>query len=350
MFALDRGARRARQSRRHIDQRGFQMALPVFDDVVAAAKRIEGFAVKTPLLEAPALNAKLGGRLLLKAEPLQRTGSFKFRGAYNTLTQIPAEKRKNGVVAFSSGNHAQGVAAAAQLLGMPAWIIMPIDAPAIKIARTKEYGATVVPYDRYTQDREKLGEELQAKHGATLVKPYDDPNVIAGQGTTGLEIAAQCQALGIVPDAVVVCCGGGGLVAGTALALSGTLPGVPVYSAEPAGFDDTKRSLETGTRQKNDPAARSFCDALLAPTPGELTFALNGKLLKGGFAVTDAEVQHAMATLFAEFKLVAEPGGAVAATAVLSGKLPIKGKTIVAVVSGGNVDPATFADALKAAA
>lgn len=326
------------------------MALPVFDDVVAAAKRIDGFAVKTPLLEAPLLNAKLGGRLLLKAEPLQRTGSFKFRGAYNAISQIPADKRKNGVVAFSSGNHAQGVAAAAQMLGMPAWIIMPADAPAIKIARTKAFGATVVPYDRYTQDREKMGEELQAKYGATLVKPYDDPNIIAGQGTIGLEIAQQCQAMGVTPDAVVVCCGGGGLVSGTALALSGALPGVPVYSAEPVGFDDTKRSLEAGTRIKNDPNARSICDALLAPTPGEMTFALNSKLLKGGFAVTDEEVKRAMATLFQEFKLVAEPGGAVAATAVLAGKLPIKGKTIVAVVSGGNVDPATFTDALSLAA
>jgi len=326
------------------------MALPVFDDVVAAAKRIEGFAVKTPLLEAPLLNAKLGGRLLLKAEPLQRTGSFKFRGAYNAISQIPTDKRKNGVVAFSSGNHAQGVAAAAQMLGMPAWIIMPADAPAIKIARTKAFGATVVPYDRYTQDREKMGEELQAKYGATLVKPYDDPNIIAGQGTVGLEIAQQCEALGVKPDAVVVCCGGGGLVSGTALALSGALPGVPVYAAEPVGFDDTKRSLETGARQKNAPDARSICDALLAPMPGEMTFALNSKLLKGGFAVTDDEVKRAMATLFQEFKLVAEPGGAVAATAVLTGKLPIKGKTIVAVVSGGNVDPATFAEALTLAA
>jgi threonine dehydratase len=326
------------------------MALPVFDDVVAAAKRLEGFAVRTPLLEAPLLNAKLGGRLLLKAEPLQRTGSFKFRGAYNAISQIPADKRKNGVVAFSSGNHAQGVAAAAQMLGMPAWIIMPEDAPAIKIARTKAFGATVVPYDRYTQDREKMGLELQAEYGATLVKPYDDPNIIAGQGTVGLEIAQQCQALGVTPDAVVVCCGGGGLVSGTALALSGALPGVPVYAAEPAGFDDTKRSLEAGTRVKNDPNARSICDALLAPTPGEMTFELNRKLLKGGFAVTDEEAKRAMATLFQEFKLVAEPGGAVAATAVLAGKLPIQGKTVVAVVSGGNVDPATFADALSLAA
>ncbi|MCZ8123959.1 MAG: threonine/serine dehydratase [Magnetospirillum sp.] len=325
------------------------MRLPTYDDVLAAAKRIEGHAVRTPLLNAGLLDAKLGGRLFLKAEPLQRTGSFKFRGAYNKISQIPADRRKNGVVAFSSGNHAQGVAAAARLLGMPAWIIMPIDAPAIKIARTKAFGATVVPYDRYTQDREAMGEELQAKHGATLVKPYDDADVMAGQGTVGLEIAAQCREAGVTPDAVLVCCGGGGLVSGTALALSGALPGVPVYAVEPAGFDDTKRSLETGTRQKNDPDARSICDALLAPMPGELTFAVNAKLLKGALAVTDDEVRRGMATVFEEFKLVAEPGGAVAATAVLAGKFPIAGKTVVAVVSGGNVDPQTYIDALKTA-
>jgi threonine dehydratase len=325
------------------------MRLPTHDDVLEAAKRIAGHAVKTPLLNAGLLDAKLGGRLFLKAEPLQRTGSFKFRGAYNKLSQIPADKRKNGVVAFSSGNHAQGVAAAAQLLGMPAWIIMPIDAPAIKIARTKAFGATVVPYDRYTQDREKMGAELQARYGATLAKPYDDPDVMAGQGTVGLEIAEQCRAAGVTPDAVLVCCGGGGLVSGTALALSGSMPGVPVYSVEPAGFDDTARSLASGARQTNDPNARSICDALLAPTPGELTFAVNSKLLKGGLVVTDDEVRRGMATLFEEFKLVAEPGGAVAATAVLAGKHPIVGKTVVAVVSGGNVDAETFIAALKTA-
>jgi threonine dehydratase len=325
------------------------MRLPTYDDVLAAAKRIDGHAVRTPLLNASLLDAKLGGRLFVKAEPLQRTGSFKFRGAYNKIAQIPADKRKNGVVAFSSGNHAQGVAAAAQLLGMPAWIIMPKDAPAIKIARTKAFGATVVPYDRYTQDREKMGAELQAQHGATLVKPYDDPDVVAGQGTVGLEIAEQCRALGVTPDAVLVCCGGGGLVSGTALALSGAMPAVPVFSVEPFGFDDTKRSLESGARQKNDPEARSICDALLAATPGELTFALNAKLLKGGLVVTDDEVRRGMATLFEELKIVAEPGGAVAATAVLAGKYPIKGKTVVAVISGGNVDPETFIGALKTA-
>ena len=318
-------------------------ALPTYADVQAAAKRIAGHAVHTPLLNSPSLDAKLGGQLFVKAEPLQRTSSFKFRGAYNKISQIPASDRAKGVVAYSSGNHAQGVAAAATMLGLPSWIIMPADAPAIKIARTKEFGATVVPYDRYTDDREALGLELQKKYGATLVRPYDDPDILCGQGTVGLEIAAQCQALGVAPDAVLVCCGGGGLVSGTALALSGALPGLPVYSAEPADFDETRRSLVSGKRESNAPDARSICDALLAPTPGELTFALNAKLLAGGLAVTDDEVRSAMRIAFVEFKLVVEPGGAVAIASVLSGKLPIAGKTLVAVASGGNVDPAMFA-------
>jgi threonine dehydratase len=318
-------------------------ALPTYAEVQAAAKRIAGHAVVTPLLNSPSLDKKLGGRLLIKAEPLQRTGSFKFRGAYNKISQIPAVDRAKGVVAYSSGNHAQGVASAATMLGLPSWIIMPADAPAIKIARTKEFGATVVSYDRYKDDREALGIELQKKYGATLVRPYDDRDILCGQGTVGLEIAAQCDAIGIVPDAVIVCCGGGGLVSGTALALSGALPGVPVYSAEPADFDETKRSLVSGKRESNSPDARSICDALLAPMPGELTFALNRTLLKGGLAVTDDEVRSAMRTVFVEFKLVVEPGGAVAIASVLSGKMPISGKTIVAVASGGNVDPAMFA-------
>ncbi|MBL8806384.1 MAG: threonine/serine dehydratase [Rhodospirillales bacterium] len=320
--------------------------LPTVEDVRAAARRIEKHAIRTPLLNSPTLDAKLGGRLFVKAEPLQRTGSFKFRGAYNKISQIPEDRKKHGVVAFSSGNHAQGVAAAATMLGIPSWIVMPKDAPAIKIARTKEFGATVVPYDRYTEDREEIGARLQAERGATLVPPFDDPDVIAGQGTIGLEIAEQCAGVGVKPDSVVVCCGGGGLVSGTALALAGVMPGVPVYAAEPADFDDTKRSLEGGRRVGNDPAARSICDALLSPMPGEITFALNSRLLKGGLTVTDDEARAAMRTAFVELKLVVEPGGAVALASVLSGKLPIAGKTVVVVASGGNVDPALFAQTL----
>jgi threonine dehydratase len=321
-------------------------ALPTIDDIRAAAERIRGKAVLTPLLESPALNARIGGRLLVKAETLQRTGSFKFRGAYNTLVQFDARQRKSGVVTYSSGNHAQGVAAAAQLLGIPAIIVMPADAPAIKIANTKGYGAEVVLYDRYKEIREDVGGAIARERGATIVAPYDEPQVIAGQGTAGLEIAAQARALGATLDAAIVCCGGGGLTAGCATALAAESPSTAVFIAEPEGFDDTRRSLIAGERVSNDPKARSICDALLAPTPGVLTFAINRRLLKGGFAVSDAEVRRAMAIAFADLKLVVEPGGAAALAAVLSGKFPIGGKTVAVTASGGNVDRETFATAL----
>lgn len=320
--------------------------LPAIDDIRAAAERIKGKAVLTPLLELPPLNARLGGRLLVKAEALQRTGSFKFRGAYNTLVQFDERQRRGGVVTYSSGNHAQGIAAAAQMLGIPATIVMPADAPQIKIANTKGYGAEVVLYDRYKGSREEVGAKIARERGATIVAPYDEPQVIAGQGTAGLEIAAQAKSLGATLDAVITCCGGGGLTAGVALAISAESPGTPVYIAEPEGFDDTRRSLAAGERVSNDPAARSICDALLAPTPGILTFAINRRLLTGGFAVSDAEVRRAMATAFNDLKLVVEPGGAAALAAVLSGKFPLAGKTVAVTASGGNVDRETFATAL----
>jgi threonine dehydratase len=252
--------------------------IPTVRDIRAAAERLAGVAVRTPLLEAPLLNAQIGGRLLIKAEPLQRTGSFKFRGAYNRMSLIPEAERAKGVVAFSSGNHAQGVAAAAGILGLPATVVMPSDAPAIKRANTEALGAKVVLYDRHRDDRDAIGAEITNRTGATIVRPYDDPAIIAGQGTVGLEIAEQVTALGVRPDAVLVCCGGGGLVSGTALALSETLPGVPVWCVEPEQFDDTRRSLEAGQRQTNPSDARSICDALLSPTPGVLTFELNRQL------------------------------------------------------------------------
>ncbi|MBV8652148.1 MAG: threonine/serine dehydratase [Alphaproteobacteria bacterium] len=320
--------------------------IPDIAAIRAAASRIAGQAVLTPLLESPAVNAKLGGRLLVKAEPLQRTGSFKFRGAFNTLSQLDAAERKGGVVTWSSGNHAQGVAAAAQQLGIPALIVMPSDAPAIKIANTKGYGAEVELYDRFGQSREEIGRQIARDRGATIVAPYDEPRVIAGQGTCGLEIAAQAKARNATLDAVLICCGGGGLTAGCAIALAAESPGTPVYAVEPADFNDTGRSLAAGERVSNDPAARSFCDALLAPTPGELTFAINQRLVKAGLAVTDREVAKAMAFAFSQFKLVVEPGGAVALAAVLSGKIDIKGRTIAVVCSGGNVDAETFRKAI----
>jgi threonine dehydratase len=329
--------------------RGSDVKLPDIDAIRAAAGRIAGQAVLTPLLESPAVNARLGGRLLIKAEPLQRTGSFKFRGAYNTLSQLSPEVRRKGVVTWSSGNHAQGVAAAAQVLGIPALIVMPKDAPAIKIANTRGYGAEIVLYDRIKESREDIGTSIAGERGATIVAPYDEPQVIAGQGTCGLEIAAQAKSRDLRLDAVLICCGGGGLTAGCATALAADSPDTKVYAVEPTGFDDTGRSLAAGHRVANAPEAKSFCDALLAPTPGELTFAINRRLLAGAFAVSDREAAQAMAVAFADFKLVVEPGGAVALAAVLSGKYAIKGKTVAVVASGGNVDRETFSQALAQA-
>ena len=323
-------------------------ALPSFVDVQAAAARIAGYAVVTPLLESSALNKRLGFRLLVKAEPLQRTGSFKFRGAFNRLVQLDAEQRRHGVVAFSSGNHAQGVAAAAEILGVPAIIVMLSDAPAIKLANTRGFGADVVTYDRWAQDREAVAAAIQAERGAVLVKPYDEKDIIAGQGTVALEVIAEAAWRGITIDAFAANSSGGGLIAGCALAFQAESPLTRVYCAEPAGFDDHARSLAAGERVANEAGASSICDALLAPRPGELTFAINRTRLAGGLVATDDEVRHAMATAFQELKLVIEPGGAVALAAALAGRLPGSPRTVVVVASGGNVDPATFREAIAA--
>jgi threonine dehydratase len=327
----------------------FHRAPPQLADIRAAAARLEGRAVRTPLIESPVVNARLGGRLLVKPECLQRTGSFKFRGAFNAISQLDESKRRAGVVAFSSGNHAQGVAAAAQLLGIPATIVMPADAPAIKLANTRGYGAEVVLYDRRRESREAIAARVASERGSSLIPPYDDVRVIAGQGTVGLELAEQAEALGATLDAVVVPAGGGGLLAGTATAVAALSPATKLYSAEPLGFDDHRRSLAEGRRLENDADARSICDALQAPQPGEITFAINRRLLAGGLAVSDEEVLAAMRVAFADYKLVVEPGGAAALAAALSGKLDLKGKTVAVVASGGNVDAEVFAEALRAA-
>jgi threonine dehydratase len=319
-------------------------ALPTFANVAAAAKRLQGLAVRTPLIESPALNERTGGRILLKAETLQRTGSFKFRGAYNRISQIPAASRPVGVVAFSSGNHAQGVAAAAALFGLPATIVMPSDAPAMKLANTRAYGAEVVTYDRNEASREALAQEIADRRGATIVNPFDDAEVIAGQGTCGLEIAEQAVFLGAKLDALLVCCGGGGLTAGCALAMAEHSPGTAIYTVEPEDFDDTRRSLAQGERVGNAAGVRSICDALLSPEPGTKTFAINRRLVAGGLAVSDAEAAEAMAFAFRTLKLVVEPGGAVALAAVLANRLETHGKTIAVVLSGGNVDPQAYAE------
>ncbi len=322
------------------------LPLPTVKDLEAAAVRLKGKAVLTPLLESQLLNARLGGRLLVKAEMLQRTGSFKFRGAFNRISLIPEADRARGVVAFSSGNHAQGVAAAAKAFAIAATIIMPSDAPAVKVRNTRALGAAVIFYDRWTESREAIGARLCEETGATLVRPYDDAGIIAGQGTIGLEIAAQAEAAGARLDACVVCCGGGGLVAGTALALADRSPGTPVFAAEPVGFDDTARSLAAGERVANAPGATSFCDAIVTPMPGAVTFRINARLLAGGVAVTDAEVADAMRTAFDALRVVVEPGGAVALAAALSGKVPVEGRTVAVVCSGGNVDPEVFVKVL----
>ncbi|MBP2312295.1 threonine ammonia-lyase [Azospirillum soli] len=319
-----------------------------FQDVVEAARRLDGYAVRTPLLENALLNERAGGRVLIKPEVLQRSGSFKFRGAFNRISQLTPEERGRGVVAWSSGNHAQGVAAAAALLGIRAAIVMPSDAPALKIENTRSYGAEVVLYDRWTESREDIAKAIADERGSAVVPPYDHPQIMAGQGTVGLEIVEQVAALGITPDDVLSPCSGGGLVSGLATAVRHALPDTRVWSVEPAGFDDAARSLAKGERVSNEAGHSSLCDALLTPTPGALTFPVMKELLAGGFAVTDAEVQAAMAYAFSVLKLVVEPGGAVALAAILSGKLSTAGRKVVVVLSGGNVDPGTFTDALAA--
>jgi threonine dehydratase len=318
--------------------------LPVTSaDIDAAARVLAPFAVRTPLLSPSVLNERMGTRIFLKPEMLQRTGSFKFRGAFNKLSSIPPEARGGGVVAFSSGNHAQGVAHAAQILGMQATIVMPVDAPLSKRERTKAYGAEVVLYDRDREDREAIANAIAGKRGATLVRPYDDPFVIAGQGTVGREIAEDMAALGLTPDIVVAPASGGGLIAGVATAIKARYPQAMVMSGEPDEFDDHARSLRSGKREAHSSKGRTICDALMAAIPGEITFSINSKLLTQGITATDAEVGAAVGFAFRELKLVVEPGGAVGLAALLAGRIDVKDKNVVIVLSGGNVDADLFA-------
>ncbi|HEY5280388.1 MAG TPA: threonine/serine dehydratase [Pseudolabrys sp.] len=322
--------------------------LPTFADVAAAAARIAGVAVRTPLINSPVLDDRLGARVFLKAETLQRTGSFKFRGAYNKCSSIPPEKRAAGVVAYSSGNHAQGVAAAAKLLDMRATIVMPADAPKAKRMRTEALGAEVIAYDRNTEDRAAIAHRLVAERGATLVPPYDDPLIVAGQGTIGSEIVEDLAAQGLKPEIVFIGMSGGGLAAGVALGIKGRVPEAAIYGVEPDGFDDTLRSFRSGRHETNARMSGSICDALMSATPGEVTFPINSKLIGQGFAVTDEEVGRAVRYAFEELKLVAEPGGAVGLAAMLAGKLDLKGRVVCGVLSGGNVDAEVFAKLIAA--
>ncbi len=321
--------------------------LPTAADVREAADRIAGHAVRTPLLSSPRLDARLGGRLLITAASLQRVGAFKFRGAVNRISRLTEEERARGVLAFSSGNHAQAVAHAAALFGVSAVIVMPEDAPAVKLRNTREYGAEVVTYDRYTEDREGVGMAVAAERGMVVVPPFDAPHVIAGQGTLGLEVVQQARERGATLDAFVVPTSGGGLTAGCALALEAESPATELWGTEPVDFDDTRRSLEAGERVRNDPAARSICDAVQTETPGRLTFGINQRLLTGIVTVTDDEALEAMAVAMTELKVVVEPGGAIALAAALTGRVEVEGRTVAVVCSGGNADPGVLVRALE---
>lgn len=323
---------------------------PGFDDVMAAAARLRGKIVRTPVLRHRLLDELAGGTVLVKPEPLQKTGSFKLRGATNAALLMEPAARRGGVATHSSGNHGQATACAAHMLGMPAVIAMPADAPAIKVEATRRWGAEIVFFDRHTTDREGLAARLAAERGATAIPPFDHPHVIAGQGTLALELLEDAKAAGLSLDALAVCTGGGGLVAGCALAMEALAPEAEVWAVEPEGWDDTRRSLEAGRRIANDGTGSNLCDALLSKQPGALTFSINHPRLAGGVAVTEEEVFRAMRFAFEHLKVVAEPGGAVALAAVLAGKVDARGRTVGVVISGGNVDPAVFARALAVAA
>jgi threonine dehydratase len=320
--------------------------LPAATDVEDAARVLAGVAVRTPLVSSAVLDQITGGRVFLKAEVLQRTGSFKFRGAYNRIARIAESGRAGGVVAFSSGNHAQGVAAAAKLRGLPALIVMPRDAPAAKIERTKSHGAEVVFYDREREDREEIGRKYARERNATLVPPFDDPYVIAGQGTVGLEICEDLSAQGLAPDIVMMPASGGGMAAGISLAVKERHPAARILTVEPAGFDDHARSFLAGKRVRGAHHSGSICDALLMPEPGKLTFEITRRLVGEGLSATDDEVRAAMRFAFSELKLVVEPGGAVALAALLARKFDVRGKIAAAVLSGGNVDAKLFAETI----
>ncbi|WP_044044100.1 threonine ammonia-lyase [Octadecabacter antarcticus] len=316
------------------------------DMIRAAAKRLHGHARRTPLLSSPFLDDIAGRKVYVKPECLQHTGSFKFRGGWSALSGMDPEKRSHGVIAYSSGNHAQGIALAARMHGVPSVIVMPSDAPALKIENTKALGAEVVLYDRDSEDRDEIGARLAAQRGLTLIKPFDDPLVIAGQGTTGLEIAQDANSLGIQNADILVCCGGGGFSSGIALACAADAPTLRIRPVEPEGFDDVARSLISGKIERNATTSGNICDAIITPQPGDLTFPILHRLCGPGLTITENEALRAMAQAFLRLKLVAEPGGAAALAAALYRPNDITGDAVIVTISGGNVDPAQFAQAL----
>ncbi|MGB3245561.1 MAG: threonine/serine dehydratase [Sulfitobacter sp.] len=317
------------------------------DMIRAAAARLQGHVRRTPLLNSPFIDEIAGRRVWVKPECLQHTGSFKFRGAWSALSAMDPDTRKKGVIAFSSGNHAQGVALAAKMHGVDAVIIMPGDSPKLKIDNTRAYGAEVVLYDRDTENRDEIGARLSEERGLTLVKPFDEPLVIAGQGTCGLEIAAQAAEVGIENADVIVCCGGGGLTSGIALALEADAPTLRVRPAEPEGFDDVARSLRSGGIERNDRTSGSICDAIVTPQPGDITFPIMQRLCGPGLVISEDEALRAMAQAFNRLKLVAEPGGAAAFAAALFRADQIEGDDVIVTISGGNVDAPMFQRALE---
>ncbi|PXW68964.1 threonine dehydratase [Loktanella sp. PT4BL] len=317
------------------------------DMIRAAADRIKGHARRTPILTSPFLDDIAGRRVFVKAECLQHTGSFKFRGGWASVSALSDNALKTGVIAFSSGNHAQGVALAAREHGAPAVIIMPADAPAVKIENTRALGAEVILYDRETEDRDEIGERLSTERNLTLIKPFDAEMTIAGQGTVGLEIAEDMTALGVTEADVMVCCGGGGLTSGIALALAADAPGLRARPAEPEGFDDVTRSLQSGKIERNARLSGSLCDAIITPQPGNLTFPIMQKLCGPGVVVTEDECLRAMALAFERLRIVVEPGGAAALAAALFHPDAFEGDAVIAVATGGNVDASVFAKALE---
>ncbi len=318
------------------------MSLPDHSDVVAAAARLAGVAHRTPVLTSRTANAATGASLYFKCEALQRGGAFKFRGAYNAIAALPEAQRRTGVVAYSSGNHAQAIAYAASLLGVPATIVMPADAPAAKLAATRGYGGTVVLYDRYTDDREAIGRRIAEEQGLSLIPPYDHREVIAGQGTAALELFEEVGPL----DVLVACLGGGGLTAGSVLAADGAAPGCAVWGAEPEAGDDGRRSLAEG-RIVHIEVPKTIADGAQTQHLGDLTFAILRRGAAGIVTASDAQLVQAMRFFAERMKLVVEPTGALAAAAVFSGAIPVKGLRVGVILSGGNVDVARYAALLQ---
>lgn len=316
-------------------------------DIEHALERLSGAALRTPLLRCAELSDRAGASVLIKPENLQHIGAFKFRGAYNRLAQLDQDEQRAGVVAFSSGNHAQGVAYAAKLLGIPATIVMPTDAPRIKLENTRRLGAEVRLYERQGESREQIASAIAAERGAVLVPSYDDPDIIAGQGTCGYELVEQAAALGMRPAALLVPCGGGGLLAGVSTAVRALLPETAIYGVEPENFDDHARSWKSGVRESVPGTHSTLCDSLMTPTPGALTWSINRTTVSNFLVVTEDEVRHAVSFAFRFMKLVVEPGGAVALAALLSKKLNLDGQELALILSGGNIDPLVLDNCLS---